>query len=103
MSETAEKKEHSGVMEKVFIYNEELNRDELFRQEGRKEGRKEGLEEGRKEGREEGVDIMVTLYQRLKSIGRVKDYLRGLDDQNYRKQLLTEFGFFNSPQEAATI
>ena len=69
----------------MFFYEyEELNRDELFREEGR--------EEGRDEGREEGADIMMILYEKLEAIGRLKDFSRCAKDKNYREKLLNEFG-----------
>ena len=59
---------------------------------GREEGRKEGREEGRKEGRKEASEHLNMLYANLFKVGRANDVQRAVQDPEYLRQLMAEFG-----------
>ena len=51
----------------------------------------EGLKEGLKEGREVGLREMAALAKILYSKNREADFMRTLDDVNYRDEQLKEY------------
>jgi hypothetical protein len=51
-----------------------------------------GRAEGRAEGISKGENILVSLYQRLKSLGRDEDAELAMMDETARKQFYREFG-----------
>ena len=48
-------------------------------------------EEGREEGREEGQDLLASLINKLKALGRVSDVFEAAADPAYRNRLYQEF------------
>ena len=62
----------------------------------REEARAEGLEQGRTEGREQGLEEGMTRLNKLNSCllsaNRLSDLQRALQDPEYQKKLLQEFG-----------
>lgn len=58
----------------------------------REEARAEGLEQGIEQGREETVARLNKLNSCLLSANRLSDLQRALQDPEYQKQLLKEFG-----------
>ena len=69
----------------------EVQREEAYF-EGREEGRQEGREEGRQEGREEGIEKLNNLNACLIRDNRLEDLKKSLEDKEYQKQLLEEYG-----------
>lgn len=59
---------------------------------GRTEGREQGLEQGREQGLEEGMTRLNKLNSCLLSANRLSDLQRALQDPEYQKKLLQEFG-----------
>ena len=60
---------------------------------GREEGKKEGKKEGRKEGRKEASEHLNMLYANLFKVGRANDVQRAVQDPEYLRQLMAEFGY----------
>lgn len=52
----------------------------------------EGIEEGIEKGIEKGADRINRLNQRLKEDGRRDDIMKAIDDKDYQRQLLEEYG-----------
>lgn len=65
--------------------------DEI-REEARAEGLEQGIEQGIVRGREETVARLNKLNSCLLSANRLSDLQRALQDPEYQKQLLKEFG-----------
>lgn len=65
--------------------------DEI-REEARAEGLEQGIEQGIEQGREETVARLNKLNSCLLSANRLSDLQRALQDPEYQKQLLKEFG-----------
>ena len=59
---------------------------------GRAEGREQGLEQGREQGLEEGMTRLNKLNSCLLSANCLSDLQRALQDPEYQKKLLQEFG-----------
>ena len=62
-------------------------------EQGRCEGRKEGRIEGRKEGRKEGTNNLNRVYSNLLMQGRKDDLIRSINDPEYLKKIMAEFGY----------
>ena len=62
------------------------------RTEGLEQGRTEGLKQGIEQGREETMTRLNKLNASLLSANRLSDLQRALQDPEYQKQLLQEFG-----------
>ena len=56
------------------------------------QGRIEGEKKGRKEGRIEGFNTLNRVYENLLSHGRQDDLIRAIQDPEYQKQIMAEFG-----------
>ena len=65
---------------------------EQGRAEGREQGLEQGLEQGREQGLEEGMTRLNKLNFCLLSANRLSDLQRALQDPEYQKKLLQEFG-----------
>ena len=52
-----------------------------------------GLEDGRKEGRKEGRGNLNVIYADLFKAGRVEDVQRAVQDPEYLKQIMSEYGY----------
>lgn len=71
--------------EEVFDMCEAI--DELI-----EDGKQEGRKEGRKEGRLAGQSRINLLNQKLKADGKMEELLCSIDDPEYQKKLLEEYG-----------
>ena len=56
------------------------------------QGRIEGRKEGEKKGRIEGFNTLNRVYENLLNHGRQDDLIRAIQDPEYQKQILAEFG-----------
>ena len=70
------------------------------REEGRKEGREEGRKEGRKEGKEEERNGLNLIYSTLFKQGRAEDVQRAVNDPEYLKRIMDEFGIKDDEEDA---
>ena len=76
----------------------EYDQEKHLRQE-REESWEAGREAGIREGRETGQDALNHLYRMLEKQNRTEDILRAINDPEYLKQLMEEFG--NSCEKVA--
>lgn len=70
--------------------------EEDAREEGRVEGRAEGRAEGKREGlaagMRKGSHLMNELNRKLIQDGRTEDLFRSIQDAEYQKKLMEEYG-----------
>ena len=55
----------------------------------------DGRETGRNEGRSEGLKTLGDLFKKLKQDGRMEDWMRAIEDNEFRDQLLQEYGLLD--------
>lgn len=66
--------------------------EEDAREEGRVEGRAEGKREGLAAGMRKGSHLMNELNRKLIQDGRTEDLFRSIQDAEYQKKLMEEYG-----------
>ena len=54
--------------------------------------REEAFESGKELGVELGLEVSRELYVKLKQLGRTDDILKAIEDSEYQKKMLKEFG-----------
>ncbi|MBQ9395168.1 MAG: hypothetical protein IJU23_06570 [Proteobacteria bacterium] len=56
-------------------------------------------DQGRREGRREGTDNLNRVYANLLMQGRNEDLTRSINDPEYLKKIMAEFGFSDDEDE----
>jgi predicted transposase YdaD len=74
----------------IYEFDEEREM-QLIREDEREIGRQEGERYGRQEGEKYGLRINE-LNKRLKAAGRTDDLLKSIDNPEYQKALMKEYG-----------
>ena len=93
--------EESTIMQEAIVTMYELSQEQKIREQclarilydGDMNGaRQNGFEAGQIEGQIKGEQRLSTLQQRLMQADRMDDLIRSINDLDYRKQLMEEFG-----------
>lgn len=95
LSEFLSKNRAEAKMVSIYEYDEEKHmrqERETSWFEGHEIGKKEGRNEGRKEGRNEGQEQINELNRRLVKDDRMSDLRRSIEDKEFQKQLILEYG-----------